>query len=58
MLKRSAIVDRLLAHSIIFEEAAGLSDDDDIAFELERLAACCLNAAIAIIGEMPPLWKH
>jgi hypothetical protein len=52
MLDRSTIVERLLAHSILFDEAARLHRNERVASELRRLAEHCLQAALAVISEM------
>jgi hypothetical protein len=52
MLDRSMIVERLLAHSILFDEAARQHRNERVASELGRLAEDCLQAALAVISEM------
>ena len=52
MLDRSTIVERLLAHSILFDEAARQHRNERVASELRRLAEDCLQAALAVISEM------
>ncbi len=47
MWNRSKMADRLLAHATMCEEAASLSWDEAIAFELEKLAEDCRHAADA-----------
>ena len=49
MVKRRMIVERLLAHSIIFDEAA--RDLSRVAGELRQLAETCLEAALGIVNE-------
>jgi len=53
MVDRSTIVERLLAHSILFDEAARQHRNEPVASELRRLAEDCLQAALAVISEMP-----
>jgi hypothetical protein len=51
MVKRRMIVERLLAHSIIFDEAARDLSNERVAGELRQLAETCLEAALAIVNE-------
>ena len=51
MVKRRMIVERLLAHSIIFDEAARDLSNERVAGELRRLAETCVEAALAIVSE-------
>jgi hypothetical protein len=62
MPDRSKIADRLLAHATMCEKAASLSWDEAIAFELEKLAEDCRQAAAvcelapAVAG--PTHWRN
>ena len=51
MVKRRMIVERLLAHSIIFDEAARDLSNERVADELRQLAETCLEAALAIVNK-------
>ena len=51
MVKRRMTVERLLAHSIIFDEAARDLSNERVAGELRRLAETCVEAALAIVSE-------
>jgi hypothetical protein len=51
MVKRRMIVERLLAHSIIFDEAASDLSSERVAGELRQLAETCLEAALGIVNE-------
>jgi len=57
MLDRSMIVERLLAHSILFDEAARQHRNERVASEL-GLAEDCLQAALAVISEMSSQCPH
>jgi hypothetical protein len=52
MLYQSMVIDQLLAHSLMYEEAAQMYSDKPFADDLERLAEDCREAALAIINEM------
>ena len=52
MLDRSMIVERLLAYSILFDEAARQNRNGRVASELRRVAEDCLQAALAVISEL------
>lgn len=52
MLDIHMTVERLLAHSIIFDEAARLQRNERVAGELNRLADQCVQTALAMAGEM------
>jgi len=54
MFGRPMTVERLLAHSIIFGEAARLHANERIADELRCLAEHCVQAALAMASEMKP----
>jgi hypothetical protein len=51
MVKRRMIVERLLAHSIMFDEAARDLSNERVAGELRQLAETCLEAALGIVNE-------
>jgi len=51
MFNRPMTVERLLAHSVIFEEAARQESGERIAAELRRLSDACVGAALAMISE-------
>ena len=51
MVKRRMIVERLLAHSIIFDKAVRDPSNKRVASELRQLAETCLEAALAIVNE-------
>jgi hypothetical protein len=55
MLEHPMTIERLLAHSVIFEEAARLHRNKRIANELRRLAEGCVQAALVIVSEMPEM---
>jgi hypothetical protein len=46
-------VERLLAHSILFDEAARQHHNERVANELRRLAEECVQAALVVISETP-----
>ena len=50
MLDRQMTVERLLAHSIIFDEAARRQRDESVASELRKLAEHCAQAALAMMA--------
>jgi hypothetical protein len=56
------MADRLLAHATMCEKAASLSWDEAIAFELEKLAKDCRQAAAVCEPEpavvAPTVWKN
>jgi hypothetical protein len=52
MLDRPMTVERLLAHSIIFDEAARLHHSERVATELRSLAEHCVQAALAMASEV------
>jgi hypothetical protein len=52
VLDREMTAERLLAHSIIFDEAAHLHSNKRVSVQLRRLAEACVKAALAIIEEM------
>jgi len=54
MFDRPMTVERLLAHSIIFNEAARLHANERIAGELRHLAENCIQAALVMFSEAPP----
>jgi hypothetical protein len=60
--KPSRMAERLLAHATMCQEAARLSWDEAIAFELEKLADDCRQAAAACEPElthpMTTRWKN
>jgi hypothetical protein len=45
-------IERLLAHSIIFDEAARLQRNERVASELRRLAEDCVQAALTMASEV------
>ena len=47
------IVERLLAHSILFDEAARQHRNEHVASELRRLAEDCVQAALVVFSETP-----
>ena len=51
-LDRPMTVEKLLAHSIIFHEAARLHGNERAARELRRLAEHCVRAALAMASEV------
>ena len=51
MFDRQMTVERLLAHSIIFDEAARRQPNERVAGELWRLAEGCAQAALTMISE-------
>ena len=51
MVKRRMMVERLLAHSIIFDEAARDLSNERVAGELRQLAETCLEAVLAVVNE-------
>jgi len=52
MLDRPMTIERLLAHSIIFDEAARLHNNEPIARELRSLAEHCVQAALAMASDV------
>ena len=60
--KPSKMAERLLAHASMCQQAASLSWDEAIAFELEKLANDCRQAAAACEPELtnpaPIVWKN
>ena len=62
MHERSKIAERLLAHAAMCQEAASLCSNEAMAFELEKLADDCRQAAAACEPDpahaAPILWKH
>jgi hypothetical protein len=52
MLDRPMTAERLLAHAIIFDEAARLHCNGRVADELRRIAQDCVKAALAMVSEM------
>jgi hypothetical protein len=52
MLDQPMTVERLLAHSIIFDEAARLHQSQRVASEFRRLADDCVQAALVMISEV------
>ena len=50
MLDRPMTIERLLAHSIIFDEAARLQRNERVATELRSLAEHCVQAALAMMA--------
>jgi len=62
MHERAKIAERLLAHATVCQEAANSCWNEAIAFELEKLADDCRQAAAACAPEFtgltPPLWKN
>jgi hypothetical protein len=53
MFGQPMTVERLLAHSILFDEAARQHRNERVASELRRLAEDCVQAALAVISETP-----
>jgi hypothetical protein len=53
MLDRPMTVERLLAHSILFDAAARQHRNVRVANELRRLAENCVQVALAVISETP-----
>jgi len=47
-------VERLLAHSILFEKASRLHYSERVATELRSLAEHCVQAALAMASEVRP----
>ena len=45
-------VEQLLAHSIIFDEAARLHRNERVASELRQLAEDCVQVALAMVSEV------
>ena len=62
MSEQSKLAERLLVHAAMCEKAASLSWDEVMAFELEKLAEGCREAAAACEAELrsplPTLWKN
>lgn len=62
MSNRSKMAERLLAHATMCQDAASLCWNEDIAFELEKLAEDCRHAAHACEAEFihatPALLAH
>ena len=62
MSERSKIADRLMAHATMCQKAASLCWNEAIAFELEKLADDCRQAAAACRPEpaqgTPVVWKN
>ena len=60
--KPSKMAERLLAHASMCQQAASLSWDEAIAFELEKLANDCRQAAAAcepkLTNPAPIVWKN
>ena len=54
MFDRPMNVERLLAHSIIFDEAARRQENERIARELRLLAENCVQAALVMLSEASP----
>ena len=54
MLDRPMSIERLLAHSVIFEGAARLHDNPRVAGELRRLAENCIQTALVMFSEVSP----
>jgi hypothetical protein len=52
MFGQPMTVERLLAHSIIFDEAARLHNNERVARELRSLAEHCVQAALAMAGDV------
>ena len=52
MLDRPMTVERLLAHSIIFDEAARLHRNERVASELRSFAEHCVQAALAMASDV------
>ena len=52
MVKRRMVVERLLAHSIIFDKAARDLSHERVAGELRQLAETCLEAVLGIVNEV------
>jgi hypothetical protein len=52
MLDQPMTVERLLAHSIIFDEAARLHQSQRVAGKFRRLADDCVQAALVMISEV------
>ena len=51
MFDRQMTVERLLAHSLIFDEAARAHPNGRVAGEFRRLAEGCVQAALTMINE-------
>ena len=59
MSDRSKMAERLLAHATMCQEAASLTWNEAIAFELEKLAEDCRQAAAMCEPEArATAWKH
>ena len=52
MFGQPMTVERLLAHSIIFDEAARLHNNERVARELRSLAEHCVQAALAMAADV------
>jgi len=52
MLDQPMTIERLLAHSILFDEAARKHRNECVARELRSLAEHCVQAALAMAGDV------